>query len=181
MGWFLPLIVLAGLLAFPCLVRVVNRYLLFPWRSRYESPAVGPGYVAIEIASASPDAAARLAETARELARCGFVAAAHFRIEPPAEMPQREAYLSIWLNEPDAIVCRAIWVRISRPDVRLVMTSFAVSFATTFDDGGEIVTTNAPTVSLFPPDRKTDLPGWKDMNHASVLYKLHRARTERAR
>lgn len=179
----LPIVIVlvVALLALPRVLRVVNRYVIYPWKSRHRSLAVELPWTATGIHSASPDAAERLAATARALAECGFVAAAHFHQDVPMGASNRSAYLSIWLNDRDGAVARVIWARMAQPSLRYGLTTFALSFATTWDDGSDVVTTNAATVPTFPPDPKSNVVGWKDMNSASVLYKLHRARAERAR
>jgi hypothetical protein len=164
------------------LLRLAHRYLMYPWRRRNQPLVLERPGTATDIPSTSPHAAQRLGAVARELAACGFVAGAHFR-EEFADSPSkdRQAYLSIWLNDRDAVVARAIWARFAEPAVRYELTSFALSFTTTFADGRDVITTNAPTASTFPPDPASDVLGWRDMNHPAMLYKLHRARAAQLR
>ncbi len=164
------------------MLRLANRCLLYPWRRRNQPLAVERPWTAIDISSAPPAAAEWLATVARDLAACGFDAAAHFR-EGLTETAtaQQQTYLSIWLNAAEAVVARAIWARFSEPSIRYSLTTFALSITTSFDDGSDVVTTNAPTVSTFPPDPANDVLGWHGMNHPAMLYKLHRARVGRLR
>lgn len=156
--------------------------LVYPWQHRHRRPSgIDAPLVAIEFASLTPDAASRLLDVARELIPHGFVDAGHFRQPQSTDPHDREAYLSVWVHPAEDVVARAVWVRFAHAEVAFVMTSFALSFTTAFTDGSEIVTTNSPTVSPFPPDPSIDGVGWQGMNHPAMLYRLHRARAARLR
>jgi hypothetical protein len=161
---------------------LVYRYVVYPWRSRNKPLASGGvAMPRIDLATISPDAADRFAETARDLAAAGFTSALYFRQPDHPDAPNRQAYLAVWLHEADGALARAIWIRLTDPIVRFTMTSYALGFTTTFADDREVVTTNTPTVSVFPLLSTIDGLAWKDMNHAAMLWKLHRARAQRLR
>ena len=158
---------------------LVYRYVVYPWRSRNKPLASGgPAMPRIDPAAILPEAADRFAETARDLTAAGFTAAVHFRQPDHPAAPNRAAYLAVWLHETDGAVARAVWIRFTDPTVRFTMTSYAMAFTTTFADGREVVTTNASNVSVFPPASTIDGLAWKDMNHAAMLWRLHRARAQ---
>lgn len=135
----------------------------------------------MEIPSAPPEAAQHLVLAAQDLAACGFVAAAHFRIDLAAQGPNKESYLSLWRNDAASTIARVIWARFAVAHVQYTLTSFALAFTTTLDDGRELITTNALTNSTYPPDPMVDVVRWRGMNHAPTLFKLHAARIERLR
>ena len=159
---------------------LLYRYLVYPWHSRNKPLALGGvAMPRIEPTTILPEAADRFVETARELIAAGFTPAGYFQQPDHPDALNRRGYLAVWLHEPDGAVARAVWVRFAHATVPFRMTSYGVAFTTTFGDGREIVTTNAPTVSTFPPSPTVDGVAWKDMNHAAMLWKLHRARAQR--
>jgi hypothetical protein len=161
---------------------LLYRYLVYPWLSRNKPMAVGgPGLARVEPETILPEAADRFVETARELIPAGFTTAFHFRQPDHPDAPNRQAYLAVWLHEADGAVARAVWIRFVDIRIPFTMTSYALSFTTAFDDGREVLTTNAPLASVFPPVPTIDAVGWRDMSHAGMLWKLHRARSERLR
>jgi hypothetical protein len=181
MAWGWALVFVLVLLAPPWPRRVVYRYLIYPFTRRNREVQTGSPWTPVDDVTASPDATERLSTASRDLAACGFVAGGHFRAESTGGAHRREAHFSMWLNEPEAIVARVIWARFAQPSIGYELTSFALSFTTKFDDGREVVTSNAPTVSPFRPDRRIDVVGWTGMSHVSLLYRLHRARAARSR
>ena len=163
---------------------LIYRYVVYPWQVRNKPLGLGGVSMTriVDAATILPDAAAdRFAETARDLIAAGFTPAGHFCEPDHPAVPNRDAYLAVWLHEAAGAVARAVWVRFTHATVPFTMTSYGLSFVTTFPDGREIVTTNAPTASVFPPLPTVDGLAWKDMNHAAMLWKLHRARAEQLR
>lgn len=169
--WVLP----AALVAY--LFIALYGYAPFKVR-RNQKKRLSVEFVPIALTNLPPNVLQAFEDATPVLDSCGFRILGTLSNHPGNGSQQ--AFVSIWTNQSTGDSAQIIGISTLSAATGL-KTVTLVTYRTEYSDGTSIVTTNSPSSSCFPADKRVNsirCPGVWDV---SLLYRFHRARVERHR
>jgi len=152
------------------------RYIYAPLKIRgTQTREREPRYASVELTQLSPEVSWKFTQAASQLVALSFTAVHATRQDPKR---RQNSAVSLWVNRSarDSAQVIAVTTATHTGGERRAML---VTFRTEFGDRSTIVTTNAHSPRVFPPNPTVDTVICSDLYDVTLLYQLHCARVAR--
>lgn len=168
--WLLPLLALICFLAL---------YVIAPLKIRKtQTKDIDVHFIPAELTDLPGEVAPAFYVASNQLASCGFRSLGTVRQH--LWNTGQNGFISLWVNETllDSIQIIGICTPSHVGGWKVVTL---VTFRSEFTDGTSIVTSNSPSASVFPPDRRLSSVRCPGVYDIALIHRFHRARVERDR